>query len=226
MALSGPVSGLARISIALFLLRIAVKKWHKLVLKALIGVTAVMTTVYFFIVLFQCSPPSYFWTRLRKGALGSCSHDKDVRAATLVWGSFAVAMDWILGLLPIASKYLKRSISSRSHLCWEHNPPFYSQSRTCRRLRFSRDVCCVPHRRGIANTLCLSAVERSNQPTFENWYYVHTKLRDYVGAIQSLLLAIEADCGNAISAGIALIVRLVYVGQNGPATMDSIYGTM
>ncbi|KAI1202326.1 hypothetical protein F5X97DRAFT_287362 [Nemania serpens] len=153
MALSGPVSGLARISIALFLLRIAVKKWHKLVLKALIGVTAVMTTVYFFIVLFQCSPPSYFWTRLRKGALGSCSHDKDVRAATLVWGSFAVAMDWILGLLPIA-------------MLWN--------------VRINR----------------------------------HSKI-----GIMSIL-------SFGIIAGIALIVRLVYVGQNGPATMDSIYGTI
>lgn len=104
MALSGPVSGLARISIALFLLRIAVKKWHRLSLQALIGATAVMTIVYFFIVLFQCSAPSYFWERLREGASGSCGHDNAVRAATLVWGSFAAAMDWILGLLPISSK--------------------------------------------------------------------------------------------------------------------------
>lgn len=104
MALSGPVSGLARISIALFLLRIAVKKWHRLVLQGLIAVTAVMTTVYFFLVLLQCSPPSYFWERLRNRTLGSCGHDKEIQAATLVWGSFAAAMDWILGLLPIFSK--------------------------------------------------------------------------------------------------------------------------
>ncbi|KAH8167129.1 hypothetical protein CIB48_g1137 [Xylaria polymorpha] len=72
MALAGPVSGLARVSIALFLLRIAVKKWQRLVLHVVIGATTVMTIV----------------------------------SATLVWGSFAVAMDWILGLLPIAmSKY-------------------------------------------------------------------------------------------------------------------------
>ncbi|KAI1119617.1 hypothetical protein F5Y14DRAFT_9560 [Nemania sp. NC0429] len=150
MALSGPVSGLARISVALFLLRIAVQKWHRLVLQALIGATAITTTVYFFIVLFQCSPPSYFWERLRKGAPGSCGHDNVVRQATLVWGSFAAAMDWILGLFPIA-------------MLWN--------------VRINR----------------------------------HSKI------------GIVAILGFGIIAGVALIVRLVYVGQNGPETM---YGTI
>ncbi|TGJ83684.1 hypothetical protein E0Z10_g5073 [Xylaria hypoxylon] len=102
MAVSGPVSGLARASIALFLLRIAVNKWHRLVLHAIISITAVMTTAYFFLVVFQCSPPSYFWEMVRERGGGSCSHGTAIEVATLVWGSFAAAMDWILGLLPIA----------------------------------------------------------------------------------------------------------------------------
>ncbi|KAI3332015.1 hypothetical protein HD806DRAFT_177726 [Xylariaceae sp. AK1471] len=101
MTVSGPVSGLIRISIALFLSRIAVKKWHRIVLHSIIGTTIVTTAAYFFIVLLQCSPPSYFWERVRQGTLGSCNHSGAVRDATLVWGSFAAAMDWILGLLPI-----------------------------------------------------------------------------------------------------------------------------
>lgn len=104
MALSGPVSGSARVSIALFLLRIAVKKWHRMVLHAIIAATTVMTIVYFFIVVFQCSPPSYFWERVREEASGSCNRHMEAEIATLVWGSFAAAMDWMLGLLPIASK--------------------------------------------------------------------------------------------------------------------------
>ncbi|KAI1295825.1 hypothetical protein F5Y03DRAFT_301499 [Xylaria venustula] len=102
MAASGPVSALARVSIALFLLRIAVKKWHRMVLHAVISTTTVTTTAYFFIVVFQCSPPSYFWERIREGATGSCNHADAIEISTLVWGSLAVAMDWILGLLPIA----------------------------------------------------------------------------------------------------------------------------
>ncbi|GAP84900.1 putative integral membrane protein [Rosellinia necatrix] len=102
MALSGPVSGLARVSIGLFLLRIAVKKWHRRVLQITIGITTVMTIVYFFLIVFQCSPPSYFWEKESAEASGSCGHERVAVAATLVWGSFAAVMDWILGLLPIS----------------------------------------------------------------------------------------------------------------------------
>ncbi|KAI1369581.1 hypothetical protein F5Y08DRAFT_350257 [Xylaria arbuscula] len=102
MVAAGPVSGLARASIAFFLMRIAVIKWHRIVLYAIISFTAVITVTYFFIVLFQCSPPSYFWEMVKAGASGSCSHPKLVENSTLVWGSLSAAMDWILGLLPIA----------------------------------------------------------------------------------------------------------------------------
>jgi hypothetical protein len=104
MTVSGPVSGLIRVSIALFLSRIAVKKWHRVALYSIIGTTTVTTVAYFFIVLLQCTPPSYFWQRVREGALGSCNHSRAVRDATLVWGSLAAAMDWMLGLLPIISE--------------------------------------------------------------------------------------------------------------------------
>ncbi|KAI1755164.1 hypothetical protein F4782DRAFT_527888 [Xylaria castorea] len=152
MALAGPVSGLARISIALFLMRIAVRKWQRLVLHLIIGATAVMTVVYFFIVVFQCSPPSYFWQRMREGALGSCNHAVAVEAATLVWGSFAAAMDWMLGLLPIA-------------ILW----------------------------------------------------HVRINRQSKVG--------IAAILSFGIIAGIALIVRLIYIMQTGPAS-HGVYGTL
>ncbi|KAI0445963.1 hypothetical protein F4803DRAFT_96408 [Xylaria telfairii] len=153
MALAGPVSGLARVSIALFLLRIAVKKWQRLVLHVVIGATTVMTIVYFFLVVFQCSPASYFWQRMREGASGSCDHAKAVQSATLVWGSFAVAMDWMLGLLPIA-------------ILW--NVRINRQSKI-----------------GIAAILSFGII-----------------------------------------AGIALIIRLIYIVQNGPASKNLVYGTL
>ncbi|KAI0544860.1 hypothetical protein F4679DRAFT_506497 [Xylaria curta] len=152
MTLAGPVSGLARVSIALFLMRIAVKKWQRLILHLIIGVTTVMTIVYFFLVLFQCSPPSYFWQRIREGASGSCNRAQTVLAATLVWGSFAAAMDWMLGLLPIA-------------ILW----------------------------------------------------HVRINRQSKVG--------IAAILSFGIIAGIALIVRLIYIVQNGPAS-NKAYGTL
>ncbi|KAI0390927.1 hypothetical protein F5Y17DRAFT_35533 [Xylariaceae sp. FL0594] len=97
MVASGPVSGLVRVSIALFLLRIAVKRWHRIVLHTIIGTTVSTTLVYFFMILFQCSPPSRFW----EVGPGSCDHGLAVSTATLVWGSLSAAMDWVLGVLPI-----------------------------------------------------------------------------------------------------------------------------
>ncbi|KAI1267102.1 hypothetical protein F5Y18DRAFT_378945, partial [Xylariaceae sp. FL1019] len=102
MTLSGPVSALFRISIALFLLQIAVLKWHRVVVHAIITLAALTSLVYFFIVLLQCSPPSYFWQRLMEGSSGSCSRQDAVHVASLVFGSFGVATDWTLGLLPVA----------------------------------------------------------------------------------------------------------------------------
>ncbi|KAI8629453.1 hypothetical protein F5Y19DRAFT_82829 [Xylariaceae sp. FL1651] len=102
MTVSGPVSGLIRISIALFLSRIAIKKWHRLVLHTIIGLSAVMTFVYFFVVLLQCSPISYFWEKVRNGSSGTCHYLEAVYVSTLVYGSFGAVMDWVLGLLPIA----------------------------------------------------------------------------------------------------------------------------
>ncbi|KAI8950945.1 hypothetical protein F4801DRAFT_578877 [Xylaria longipes] len=153
MALAGPVSGLARVSIAIFLLRIVVKKWQRLVLHVVIGATTVMTIVYFFIVVFQCSPPSYFWLRMREGASGSCELGRVVLAATLVWGSFAAAMDWVLGLLPIA-------------ILWN--------------VRINR--------------------------------------QSKVGIVAILSFGIIA--------GIALIIRLIYIVQNGPPSENLVYGTL
>ncbi|KAI1820745.1 hypothetical protein F4861DRAFT_545202 [Xylaria intraflava] len=101
MALSGPVSCLFRVSIALFLLRIAMKKWQRLVLQGIIITTTVTTIVYFFITVFQCSPPSYFWQMVGAVESGSCDLGRAVYVVTIVWGSLNAAMDWILGLLPI-----------------------------------------------------------------------------------------------------------------------------
>ncbi|KAI1344653.1 hypothetical protein F5Y15DRAFT_118486 [Xylariaceae sp. FL0016] len=99
--LSGPVSAAIRISIAILALRIAVVRWHKWILFAVIGLTSVLSLTYFFVVLFQCSPPSYFWTEL-EGASGRCLDPSVIPAVTMGFGAFSIVMDWIVGLLPIA----------------------------------------------------------------------------------------------------------------------------
>ncbi|KAI0150343.1 hypothetical protein GGR57DRAFT_472470 [Xylariaceae sp. FL1272] len=102
MILSGPVSALFRISIALFLLKIAILKWHRVVLHAIITLAVLTSLAYFFIVLLQCSPPSYFWQRVMEDSSGSCSHTDLVHVTSLAFCSIGIATDLALGLLPIA----------------------------------------------------------------------------------------------------------------------------
>jgi hypothetical protein len=50
-----------RLSIAVFLIRICLKRAYKIIIyMAMVMVTA-FSIFYFFLVLFQCSPVSFFW---------------------------------------------------------------------------------------------------------------------------------------------------------------------
>jgi tetrahydromethanopterin S-methyltransferase subunit D len=48
-------------AIGLFLTRITQKKIHLLLVRIMMAATMVVGTIYFFVVLFQCSPISYYW---------------------------------------------------------------------------------------------------------------------------------------------------------------------
>ncbi|KAI1330969.1 hypothetical protein F5Y16DRAFT_395932 [Xylariaceae sp. FL0255] len=102
MVLSGPVSGLFRAAIALFLLRIALIKWHRVVLYITIAVAATTATAFSLVAILQCSPPSYFWEKVNPEIHGACNHGKLVNIATLIFGSLGASSDLILGLLPVA----------------------------------------------------------------------------------------------------------------------------
>jgi hypothetical protein len=58
------------------------------------------STFYFFLVLFQCSPVSFFWDQY-KGIKGSCINPAAVPAASIAHSVISFTADWILGLLPI-----------------------------------------------------------------------------------------------------------------------------
>jgi hypothetical protein len=58
------------------------------------------STFYFFLVLFQCSPVSFFWSQY-KGVNGSCINPAAVPDASIAHSVVSFTADWILGLLPI-----------------------------------------------------------------------------------------------------------------------------
>ncbi|KAI0022414.1 hypothetical protein F4780DRAFT_196554 [Xylariomycetidae sp. FL0641] len=99
--LYAPVSAAIRIAISVMILRISVRTWHRWTIFTLIGVVATSSIAYFFVILLQCTPPSRFWEQM-PGTPGSCLPHQVVPIATLSFGAINIAVDWIVGLLPIA----------------------------------------------------------------------------------------------------------------------------
>jgi len=90
-----------RASISVFLIRICVKRVLKVIIYTTMAVVVVFSTIYFFIVLFQCSPVDYFWNVYR-GAHGTCINPTIVPNASIAHSVVSFSADWVLGLLPIA----------------------------------------------------------------------------------------------------------------------------
>lgn len=93
---------IAKISIALALLRLTVAKLHTILLWVVIGVSTVVGLVFWFMLTLQCQPVQYFWQRMRPGASGTCMNVDHLIDIAYVYSVFATVCDFILGLLPIA----------------------------------------------------------------------------------------------------------------------------
>lgn len=101
-----------KISIGLFLLRIAVRRLDVYIIYSAMAVTVLTNVGFFFMILFQCSPISFFWTRQ---APGSCLSVDAVIIITYVYSSFSVLCDFTFALLPIAM-VMKLNMNRRSKL--------------------------------------------------------------------------------------------------------------
>jgi hypothetical protein len=89
-----------KISIAIFLGRICVKKSHILTIWVVLGVVTGFSLFYFFLVVFQCSPITYFWTQY-VGAAGKCVPAKVITDSTYAHSAISAWADWTMGILPI-----------------------------------------------------------------------------------------------------------------------------
>lgn len=95
-------TAVTRVSIAMLLLRIAVKVWHRNILLVTTFVTIVFNTFLFFYALFQCGPISYFWTRTTQPFGGQCIPTQRLIVVTLITSSISAAADLVCALLPVA----------------------------------------------------------------------------------------------------------------------------
>ncbi|KAL4948693.1 putative integral membrane protein [Aspergillus filifer] len=92
-----------KISVCIFLLRITVKRIHIWVLYTVMALTVITGLVFMFIMLLQCRPLEYFWTRTAFDPTikGSCISIEIVINMTYVYSAFAALCDFTVGILPI-----------------------------------------------------------------------------------------------------------------------------
>lgn len=89
------------------LLRFTVSQAHRLILYAAIGVTSIVDIVFWFMLMLQCQPVSYFWQRVRllidpmAQIHGSCMNLNRILAISYVYSGTAAVGNFTLGLLPI-----------------------------------------------------------------------------------------------------------------------------
>ncbi|KAF2091036.1 hypothetical protein K490DRAFT_19978, partial [Saccharata proteae CBS 121410] len=95
-----------RLSVCWFYLRITIAPWQTWLVRTLALINILYSIAYFFVLLFQCSPVSYYWTRARQyagevGPPGTCIPSAAVLGVTYGHSGIAIASDWTLNTLPL-----------------------------------------------------------------------------------------------------------------------------
>ncbi|GAB1216176.1 hypothetical protein ATERTT37_005384 [Aspergillus terreus] len=94
----------AKISIALALLRLTVAKAHTILLWTVIALSTAVGLVFWFVLTLQCHPVDYFWRRVEPKVFGTgkCLDVDILIDIAYLYSVIATVCDFILGLLPIA----------------------------------------------------------------------------------------------------------------------------
>ena len=101
------VCAIAKISIAMALLRLTITRRHTIIIWAVIAVTTIVGLVFWFMLTLQCQPVSFFWQRVRPlmdptaSVSGSCMNLDSIIAIAYFYSVTATCCDLTLGLLPI-----------------------------------------------------------------------------------------------------------------------------
>ncbi|KAI9375664.1 hypothetical protein BJX61DRAFT_539539 [Aspergillus egyptiacus] len=106
-----------KVSVCIFLMRITVKRVHIWLLYIVMSLTVITGILFMFIMLLQCKPLEYFWTRtaMDPSIEGSCMSIEIVIAMTYVYSAFAAICDFTVGILPI---FIVRKLHMRRKTKW------------------------------------------------------------------------------------------------------------
>ena len=91
----------AAVCVLLFRMTHYTKRGYSWFIQAIFAASTLFSIAFFFVLLLQCRPPRYFWTKVH-GDSGYCYDRSIVDYSTTVYSALSVFFDWCLGLLPIA----------------------------------------------------------------------------------------------------------------------------
>jgi hypothetical protein len=83
----------------MFLLQMCVKTYQKWTIWIVIIVSTSFSVAYIPVLIFQCYPISYFWTRFIGGS-GKCIPATVIADMMYTHGAISTWSDWTLGILP------------------------------------------------------------------------------------------------------------------------------
>ncbi|KAF9894161.1 hypothetical protein FE257_009134 [Aspergillus nanangensis] len=93
-------SAVAKVSIAMALLRLTVRKMHRNILWGTISVVIVIGLMFWLVLLLDCNPVSYFWHRVDPTQTGKCLPTKILIAIAYLYSSITILCDFTLGIMP------------------------------------------------------------------------------------------------------------------------------
>src|SRR5436190_23569084 len=81
-------------------MQVIVKRWHLNVIRAILIAFTLFSVFSIIVVIIQCQPISYFWTRYSGGS-GSCMPPAVLAYSTYAHGALSAVTDSTLGTLPV-----------------------------------------------------------------------------------------------------------------------------
>lgn len=92
-----------KISVCIFLMRITIRPLHIWILYTVMALTVIAGLIFMFLMLLQCRPLEYFWTKLAydPNIIGTCMDMKIIVIMTYIYSVVAALCDFTVGILPI-----------------------------------------------------------------------------------------------------------------------------
>ena len=101
MLLYPPLTLAIRGAVCVLLFRLNTKRSYLWIIWINLAITTIASIALLLILVFQCSPPKYFWRQLY-GDEGYCRSKLMVTYSVTVYSVLSALSDWCLGLFPIA----------------------------------------------------------------------------------------------------------------------------